>query len=409
MENWMIGTRFIILFYCVLRYFRGSMENTALVVLFMLLYISAVTTAYLLRKTSLKTLFRMLSVTILAVSSVLATELFLLLMSADIYEIASSYIDDWRFLPVFAAVPAFLSIDTGVVLEYVLASLMSLLVFLIAQKLIQNVGALKEANEELRDSIDDLSARLSAGTEYEAQLRYLSQIEERNTLAQKIHDEVGHTLAGSILQLEAVGLIMEKDAAKAGEMVRNVTENLKKGMESIRSTLRAIKPASEQLGINRLKLILEEFTLNNRIETDFSYEGRLEVITHMQWSILTDNMREALTNSLKHSSASAVRVKIEVMNKVIKMEVKDNGRGEAAIKKGMGIAGMEERTGAAGGKLIIDGSDGFSVITLLPVENDPERRIAAGRTGKQQPGEQQHISRTAAHSGGAYADQGIDS
>lgn len=47
MENWMIGTRFIILFYCVLRYFQGSMENTALVVLFMLLYISAVTTAYL--------------------------------------------------------------------------------------------------------------------------------------------------------------------------------------------------------------------------------------------------------------------------------------------------------------------------------------------------------------------------
>ena len=409
MENWMIGTRFIILFYCVLRYFRGSMENTALVVLFMLLYISAVTTAYLLRKTSLKTLFRMLSVTILAVSSVLATELFLLLMSADIYEIASSYIDDWRFLPVFAAVPAFLSIDTGVVLEYVLASLMSLLVFLLAQKFIHGIGALKKANEELRDRIDDLSARLSAGTEYEAQLRYLSQIEERNTLAQKIHDEVGHTLAGSIIQLEAVGLIMENDAAKAGEMVRNVTENLKKGMESIRSTLRAIKPASEQLGINRLKLILEEFTLNNRIETDFSYEGRLEVITHMQWSILTDNMREALTNSLKHSSASAVRVKIEVMNKVIKMEVRDNGRGEAAIKKGMGIAGMEERTGAAGGKLIIDGSDGFSVITLLPVEYDPERRIAAGRTGKQQPGEQQHISHTADQSGGAYADQGIDS
>ncbi|HEY8348231.1 MAG TPA: histidine kinase, partial [Clostridia bacterium] len=331
------------------------------------------------------------------------------LMSADIYEIVSAYIDDWKVLPVFAAVPAFLSIDTGVVLEYVLASLMSLLVFLLAQKFIHGIGALKKANEELRDRIDDLSARLSAGTEYEAQLRYLSQIEERNTLAQKIHDEVGHTLAGSIIQLEAVGLIMENDAAKAGEMVRNVTENLKKGMESIRSTLRAIKPASEQLGINRLKLILEEFTLNNRIETDFSYEGRLEVITHMQWSILTDNMREALTNSLKHSSASAVRVKIEVMNKVIKMEVRDNGRGEAAIKKGMGIAGMEERTGAAGGKLIIDGSDGFSVITLLPVEYDPERRIAAGRTGKQQPGEQQHISHTADQSGGAYADQGIDS
>ncbi|HOQ07813.1 MAG TPA: histidine kinase, partial [Clostridiales bacterium] len=369
MENWMIGARFIILFYCVLRYFRGSMENTALVVLFMLLYISAVTTACLLRKTSLKTLFRVLSVTILAVSSVMAYELFLLLMSADIYEIVSAYTDDWKALPVFAAVPAFFSIDTGVVLEYVMASLMCLLVFLLARKFIYSLGALQKANEDLRDRIDDLTARLSAGSEYEAQLRYLSQIEERNALAQKIHDEVGHTLAGSIIQLEAVGLIMEKDPAKAGEMVRNVTENLKEGMESIRSTLRAIKPAPEQLGINRLKLILEEFTLNNGIETEFSHEGRLDVITHMQWSIMTDNMREALTNSLKHSSASRVRVRIDVMNKVIKMEVRDNGKGETVVKKGMGLAGMEERTGAAGGKLIIDGSDGFSVITLLPVEN----------------------------------------
>lgn len=128
-------------------------------------------------------------------------------------------------------------------------------------------------------------------------------------------------------------------------MVRNVTENLKEGMESIRSTLRTIKPAPEQLGINRLKLILEEFTLNNGIETELSHDGRLDVITHLQWNILTDNMREALTNSLKHSSASAVRVKIEVMNKVIKMEVRDNGKGETVIKKGWGLPAWKRGPG----------------------------------------------------------------
>ena len=184
---------------------------------------------------------------------------------------------------------------------------------------------------------------------------------------------------------------MGKDTVKAGEMVMNVTENLKNGMESIRSTLRAIKPAPEQLGINRMKLILEEFALNNGVETDLSYEGRLDAITHMQWRILTDNMREALTNSLKYSSATAVRVKIDVMNKLVKMEVRDNGKGEAAVRKGMGLSGMEERTGSAGGKLIVDGSDGFSVITLLPVESGPGRQAAVDQPG------------------GTYADQGIDS
>jgi signal transduction histidine kinase len=92
-------------------------------------------------------------------------------------------------------------------------------------------------------------------------------------------------------------------------------------------------------------------------------------------------MREALTNSLKHSSATVIKVKIEVMSKLVKMEVRDNGKGEAAVKKGMGLSGMEERAGAAGGKLIIDGSDGFSVITLLPVETDDDRRAAMVQSG----------------------------
>ena len=283
-----------------------------------------------------------MSVAVLAASSVFASELFLLLVSADIFEIAAAYTDDWKVLLILAAVPVLLSAGSGVTLEYILAGLMSLLVFLLAGKHFRTIDALHKTNEELRDRIDDLSGRLNAGSEYEAQLRYLSQIEERNSLAQKIHDEVGHTLAGSIIQLEAAGMIMGKDTVKAGEMVMNVTENLKNGMESIRSTLRAIKPAPEQLGINRMKLILEEFALNNGVETDLSYEGRLDAITHMQWRILTDNMREALTNSLKYSSATAVRVKIDVMNKLVKMEVRDNGKGEAAVRKGMGFPAWRE-------------------------------------------------------------------
>jgi signal transduction histidine kinase len=238
----------------------------------------------------------------------------------------------------------------------------------IALDRLKTVSKLKKVNEDLRDKIEDMAGKLNAGSEYEAQLRYLSQIEERNSIAQSIHDKVGHVLAGSIIQLEAAGMIIDRDSAKAGELIRNVTGNLKEGMESIRSTLRTIKPAPEQLGINRIKLILEEFTLNNSIETTLSFDGKLEAITHIQWRIMTDNVKEALTNALKHSSATRIEVRIEVMNKLIKLEVKDNGKGAPEIVKGMGLSGMEERTGSAGGKLIVDGTSGFSVITLLPVE-----------------------------------------
>ncbi len=340
-----------------------------MVVLFILMYISAVTTAYIFRKPVFKRCFRILTIAVLIYSTVYTQQPFILLISPDIYELTADFTADWKALSVFAALPGFIFADRGPVIEYIVVSLLSLLIFLIAHKNTTNVDKLKKVNDDLHDRVEDLARKLNAGSEYEAQLRYLSQIEERNSIAQSIHDKIGHTLAGSIIQLEAAGMIIDKDSVKAGELVRNVTGNLKEGMESIRSTLRTIKPASEQLGINRLKLILEEFSLNNNIDTALSFDGKLDAVTHIQWRILTDNVKEALTNALKYSSATMVDVRLEVMSKLIKLEVKDNGKGAKAIVNGMGLSGMEERTGYAGGKLIVDGTAGFSVITLLPVED----------------------------------------
>lgn len=77
-----------------------------------------------------------------------------------------------------------------------------------------------------------------------------------------------------------------------------------------------------------------------------------------------------MTNALKYAGATEILIKVEVLHKLVKAEVKDNGIGAFHYKKGIGITGMEERAGNAGGKVIIDGSKGFSVITLLPLEVD---------------------------------------
>ncbi len=365
MESWMIGTRLVILIYCFMNYLRGDMESIPLVLLLLLAYISFTTTYYMFKNSIVRRLSRVASIAIVTVIAIVTEPPFLLLISVDILELLSGFSNDWRVYIAGIAVPCALAGEIWLP-EYVTFSLLVLLIFLLATNHFQSLSALKKANERLRDRNDELLGRLDAGSEYESQMRYLSQIEERNSIAQEIHDRVGHTLAGSIIQLEAAGLILDKDPVKSGNMVRGVTENLKEGMESIRSTLRTIKPAPEQLGINRLKLILEEFTMNNTIKTHFSYTGSLDVISHLQWKIIIDNIKESLTNTLKYSKATMINVKLEVMNRLVKVEVIDNGKGTYSIKKGMGLSGMEERTENAGGKLILDGSNGFSVIMLLP-------------------------------------------
>lgn len=381
MDNWMIGARLVVLAYCILHYLQGDMERVPLVLLMLLAYTSFTVLFYIFKNPIVSRSSRIVSIAILVAASIVTDLPYLLLISVDILELLSDFTDNWKTSLFFIAVPSVLA-GKDWLPEYIAFSLLVLLIYSLAANHFRSFSELKKINERLRDRNEELIGRLDAGSEYEAQMRYLSQIEERNSLAQKIHDKVGHTLAGSIIQLEAAGLILEKDRDKAGEIVRNVTENLKDGMDSIRITLHTIKPAPEQLGINRLKLILEEFTMNHAIKTFLSYTGSLDVISHLQWKIIIDNIKESLTNALKYSSATRINVRLEVMNRLIKAEVIDNGKGAFSIKKGMGLSGMEERTENAGGKLILDGSGGFSVITLLPAEQvnivnvKPEEQIS---------------------------------
>ena len=378
MDNWMIGTRMVVLLYCILRYVRGSMYDIPLTIIAILAYISACMVSYIFKNSVIKKASRLFSVAILISSAASVDIVFILLISVDIMELISYYTENNYVLLLFISLPGFFYYN-DLLAEYVGFCLLSWLIYMVSKRYYNSLDTFKKVNEELRDRNEVLISRLDAGNEYEAQLRYLSQIEERNSLAQKIHDRVGHTLAGSIIQLEAAGLIMEKDTGKAAQMVGTVADNLKEGMESIRSTLREIKPAPEQLGINRLKLILEEFSLNNGIGTFISYQGSLDAVSNVQWKIIIDNIREALTNALKYSAATRINVRLEVMNRLIKAEVHDNGKGAISIKKGLGLAGMEERTENAGGKLILDGSNGFSVITLLPAGGAAQEHGIANR------------------------------
>lgn len=380
MENWVIGARFAVILYCILRYTMGEMRNIPLVVLSILLYICTSMLYHIFRKTAPRVLVLLAALTVVAVSAAFINSLLILLLPASLMEFTGLFTGDIR-LWTGAVILGVFFCPAGLIAEYVLVGLLGLMVYVLAHRAYSSAAALKEENDRLREKNDILFGKIGMGAEYENQVKYLTQLEERNCLAQKIHDRVGHTLAGSLIQLEAAAMIMDSDPQKAGAMLDGVINHLKDGIESIRSTLRNIKPAPEQLGINRLKVVLDEFSLANPIKASLSYRGRLDAITNSYWRIITDNVREALTNALKYSSADAVTVGIEVLNRIIKVEIRDNGAGARSFEKGLGIAGMEERTESAGGKLIIDGSKGFSIITLLPVgeADDGDKSIDSRR------------------------------
>jgi glucose-6-phosphate-specific signal transduction histidine kinase len=115
------------------------------------------------------------------------------------------------------------------------------------------------------------------------------------------------------------------------------------------------------------------------------FSGDLSAIGRLQWMAILDNVRECLTNTARHSGARQTQVSIEVMNRLVKVEARDDGRGGYSITRGLGLAGIEERTEALGGKVVIDGSRGFSVIMLLPREEPSAGATASGGPGTEAP------------------------
>jgi signal transduction histidine kinase len=179
---------------------------------------------------------------------------------------------------------------------------------------------------------------------------------ERNRLAARIHDEVGHGMTGSILMLEAAQLQRTSNPAVAWESVEAATENLRESMEKIRQELRAERASGELVDLKRITAELEGFaTEHSTIGTELSSEGMLDEVPQAVWLCIYESLRETLTNLLRHSNANRFRVRITQRNRLLTVEFSDNGQGEAAadtvfVGRGIGLAAIEERALLSGGR-----------------------------------------------------------
>lgn len=217
---------------------------------------------------------------------------------------------------------------------------------------------------ELEEERYALGKNQSKFMEREKTIKIITQMEERNRISQNIHDTIGHTLAGSLMQLQALKIMVTEEGQK--DILNRVINELKNGMEETRKVLKKIKPDNNENGLNVLKKMCVKLE-DNDLEILLKYNCHEDIPTYY-WNIINTNIKEAFTNLLKYSQASKVNVTFEEMNKFIKIEVKDNGKGCENIKKGMGIRGIEERVEMIGGKLITHGDFGFSIIQIIPKE-----------------------------------------
>lgn len=365
MEIWIIITKLIVLLYIVVCYILAEWTDIPWVVFALLLYISLNLTLSIVKKQQVKGVITLVSIGVTVVFHAYIHPLFILLLPISVFELSAYIHRNWQLL-VLALLPVvFLSSDLRTL--YVLIATLTFMIFLMTQVYSSRLLKQEQLLKTMRLDMQRLTTSLNENHAYMQQSEYTIKLEERNRLSQAIHDQIGHTMTGALIQMEAAKRLMATQQEQAGQLLQNAIHISKEGIESIRLTLKNLKPPLEQLGMNRLKLFLDEFATRHEVRTSLVHRGELDVITPIQWKIIQENTTEALTNAMKYGEPRNISVEITVLNLFVRAEVRDDGVGAHKFKKGLGIIGMEERTASVHGTVIVDGTNGFSVTTLLPI------------------------------------------
>lgn len=194
-----------------------------------------------------------------------------------------------------------------------------------------------------------------------------NMLEEKTRLAQMLHDKLGHSINGSVYQLEACKVLLDRDTEVCKAMVQAVIDNLRGSMDEIREILRRERPDKQKLTMLQLHSMCADCEKVG-IEANLSVQGEMSEIPDNFLEILLDNACEAISNALKYSKCTKIDIQIVVMNRMLRCTISDNGVGCENVVDGMGLSGMRKRMRSVNGILDFKTDMGFTINMLLPLE-----------------------------------------
>jgi signal transduction histidine kinase len=133
---------------------------------------------------------------------------------------------------------------------------------LFGRAVVDKLSIYKEMYEQQNERLEEQKKNLNDLKSLMKTLKYTASIKERNRIAARIHDQVGHGISGSIIMLEAALLVMKNDPEKAAGSIQKAIGNLREGVDEIRTALREERADRYVLGINDVNYLLEEFRVN---------------------------------------------------------------------------------------------------------------------------------------------------
>lgn len=225
---------------------------------------------------------------------------------------------------------------------------------LLVSSAIRDITERKRAEEQLRAYQRRLKALVSQLT--------VAEERERRRIAGELHDNVGQSLALSRMQLAAARKAVREP--ELGGKLDDISATLLQAVQDTRNLMLELSsPSMNELGLAAAisEWLEEGIARRHGLKTELVDEMHRVPLDDDARAVVFRNVRELLTNVVKHARAQQVTVILKRLKAELKIVVQDDGVGfdhhgacrRAQDNGGFGLFSIAERMSDLGGSLEI--------------------------------------------------------
>lgn len=235
------------------------------------------------------------------------------------------------------------------------------------------IGRVIRSRNRRTRQLERLTAELEA--EREARAREAVTV-ERARIARELHDVVAHNVSVMGVQAAAARRVLDGDQPDVRRALEAIESTGRETVDEMRRMLGVLRSDGDELGLapqpslRELDALVEQvrsagLDVHLRVEgTPFPLPAGLDLSAYRI-------LQEGLTNALKHAAPARVDVAVRYAERVVEIEISDDGAGadRGSVGGGHGLVGMRERVALFGGELRAGRrtEGGWSLRAVLPV------------------------------------------
>ncbi len=229
---------------------------------------------------------------------------------------------------------------------------------------------------DLAQTIANQAAITMVNAELYGRAQALAKLQERQRLAQELHDAVNQSLFSAGLIAEVLPRLWEQNPDEGRRSLEDLRRLTRGALAEMRGLLAELRPAvltGTELG-DLLRQLGNALTGRTNVPASVTVVGQGSLPPDVQVALYR-LCREALNNVAKHAMASQVNIHLQYAPGAVELHIRDDGRGfdmQRASAGHSGLSMMRERAEAIGAVLSVVSEPGCGTTVTVRWAEAPE-------------------------------------